>query len=118
VTVTGNRTEKAGAAKVLISAGGRSVTTGGTLDQKVAGAILTKIKGDRSDSSSADYLEVAGGAQLVKAVNVVFQADTLLSVVMGASTITLTPASVSIAGTKITLDGDVADEGALIVDNC
>ena len=37
---------------------------------------------------------------------------------MGASTITLTPASVSIAGTKITLDGDVADEGALVVDNC
>jgi type VI secretion system secreted protein VgrG len=118
VTVTGSRTEKAGAAKVLISGGGRSVNVGAALKQKVAGAILTKIKGDRSDSSSADYMEVAGGAQIVKAVNVTFEAESLLSVVMGASTITLTKASVSIAGTKITLDGDVADEGALIVDNC
>lgn len=118
VSVTGSRTEKAGAAKVIISGAGRSVTVGAALKHKVAGAILTKIKGARTDSSKGDFLEVAGGAQLIKAVNVVFQADSLLSVVMGASTITLTPASVSIAGTKITLDGDVADQAALIVDNC
>jgi type VI secretion system secreted protein VgrG len=118
VTVTGSRTEKIGAAKVILSGGGRAVTIGAGLKQKVAGAILTKIKGDRDDSSEGDFMEIAAGAQLVKAVNVSFEADDLLSVVMGASTITLTPASVSIAGTKITLDGDVADEGALIVDNC
>ena len=88
------------------------------LKQKVAGAILTKIKGARSDSSKGDFLEVAGGAQIIKAKNVKFEADSLLSVVMGASTITMTKASVSIAGTKITLDGDVADKGTLVVDNC
>jgi len=118
VTVTGARTETAGAAKVILSGAGRSVTVGAALKHKVAGAILTKIKGGRTDSSKGDFLEIAGGAQLIKAVNVVFQATDLLSVVMGASTITLTPASVSIAGTKITLDGEVADEGALVVDNC
>lgn len=118
VTVKGSRTEKAGAAKVILSAGGRAVTVGGSLKQKVAGAILVKIKEGRADSSEGDFLEVAGGAQLIKATNVVFQADDLLSIVMGASTITLTPDSVSIAGLKITLDGDVADEGALVVDNC
>ena len=95
------------------------LSTRGILGFEVkAGAILTKIKGARTDSSKGDFLEVAGGAQLIKAVNVVFEAESLLSVVMGASTITLTKASVSIAGTKITLDGDVADQGALIVDNC
>ena len=118
VTVTGSRKETAGAAKLVISGGGRAVTVGGGLTHKVAGAILTKIGGDRSDSSSADFLEVAGGAQIIKAVNVTFEAESLLSVVMGASTITLTKASVSIAGTKITLDGEVADEGVLVVDNC
>jgi type VI secretion system secreted protein VgrG len=118
VTVTGSRTENAGAAKVIVSGGGRAVTVGAGLKHKVAGAILTKIKGDRNDASSADFLEVAGGAQIIKAVNVTFEAQSLLSVVMGASTITLTKASVSIAGTKITLDGDVADEGVLVVDNC
>jgi type VI secretion system secreted protein VgrG len=117
LAITGSRTEKIGAAKVILSMGGRAVTVGTTLKHKVAGAILTKIKGDRSDSSEGDFLEVAGGAQIIKAVNVLFQAESLLSVVMGASTITLTKASVSIAGTKITLDGEVADEGALIMDN-
>lgn len=117
VTVKGSRTETAGAAKVILSAGGRAVTVGGSLKQKVAGAILTKIKADRSDSSEGSFLEVAAGAQLVKATNVVFKADDLLSVVMGASTITLTPASVSIAGTNITLDGECAETSALIADN-
>jgi type VI secretion system secreted protein VgrG len=117
VTVKGSRTEKAGAAKVILSAGGRAVTIGGSLKQKVAGAVLTKIKEDRSDSSEGDFLEVAGGAQLIKATNVIFTAEDLLSVVMGASTITLTKASVSIAGTSITLDGEVADEGLMVVDN-
>jgi type VI secretion system secreted protein VgrG len=48
---------------------------------------------------------------------VVFQASELLSVVMGGSTITLTPASVSIAGTKITLDGECNEVATLVADN-
>jgi type VI secretion system secreted protein VgrG len=117
VTVKGSRTETAGAAKVILSAGGRSVQIGGSLNQNVAGAILTKISADRQDQSQSDFLEVAGGAQIIKATNVVFQAETLLSVVMGASTITLTPASVSIAGAKITLDGQCDEQALLITDN-
>lgn len=117
VTVKGNRTEKAGAAKVIVARGGRAVKVGAKLDHKVVGAILTKIKGHREDSSEGDFLEIAGGAQIIKAASVRFEAEDLLSVVMGASTITLTKASVSIAGTKITLNGDVADEGLLVTDN-
>jgi type VI secretion system secreted protein VgrG len=117
VTVKGSRTETAGAAKVVISGGGRSVEVGAGLNHKVAGAIVTSIKGDRSDASEGDFLEVAGGAQIIKATNVVFQAEDLLSVVMGASTITLTPASVSIAGTKITLDGECDEAALLVADN-
>ena len=117
VTVAGSRTEKAGAAKVILTGGGRAVTVGGSLSQKVAGAIGTIIKGDRADESSGDFLEVAGGAQIMKATNVVFEAQDLLSVVMGASTITLTPATVSIAGTKITIDGECDETAALVVDN-
>ena len=115
--VTGARTEKAGAAKVIISGGGRIVKIGAGLKQKVAGAILTQLKADRSDSSQGDFLELAAGAQIIKATNVIFEADSLLSVVMGGSTITLTQASVSIAGTKITLDGEVAEQAALVGDN-
>jgi type VI secretion system secreted protein VgrG len=116
LTVKETRTESAGAAKIVI-ASGRAVEVGADLKQKVAGAILTQVSGDRSDDSGADFLEIAGGAQIVKATNVVFQADNVLSVVMGGSTITLTPASVSIAGTKITIDGECDEISTLVVDN-
>ncbi|WP_437605844.1 type VI secretion system tip protein TssI/VgrG [Sorangium sp. So ce834] len=113
VTVKGSRTETAGAAKVILAGGGRSVEVGTSLSQKAAGAILNQVAGDRHDVSETDFLEIAGGAQIVKATNVVFEAQTLLSVVMGASTITLTPASVSIAGTAITFDGDCGELGVI-----
>ncbi|WP_437972182.1 type VI secretion system tip protein TssI/VgrG [Sorangium sp. So ce260] len=117
VTVKESRTETVGAAKVILSGGGRAVEVGTGLKQKVAGAVLNKIGGDRADTTEGDFLEVAGGAQLIKATNVVFHADQLLSVVMGASTITLTPASVSIAGAKITLDGECDEVALLVTDN-
>ncbi|MGK3992002.1 type VI secretion system Vgr family protein [Sorangium sp. So ce1024] len=116
VTVKGNRTETAGAAKVILAGDGRCVEVGASLTQKAAGAILSQIAGDRQDVSQADFLEIAGGAQIVKATNVVFEAQTLLSVVMGASTLTLTPASVSVAGVRITFDGD-CDELGVIKEN-
>ena len=114
--IKGARTETAGAVKVVLAAGGRAVEVGGSLKQKVGGAILTKIAADRMDESAGDFLEIAAGAQLIKADNVVFEATSLLSVVMGASTITLTPASVSIAGTNIKLDGET-DELGIVKDN-
>jgi type VI secretion system secreted protein VgrG len=116
VTVKGSRTETAGLAKVILSGGGRAVDVGANLSQKVIGAIANKVTGDREDQSKGDFLDIAGGAQIITAKNVVFKAETILSVVMGASTLTLTPASVSIAGTSITLDGD-CDELGLIKDN-
>jgi type VI secretion system secreted protein VgrG len=117
VTVKGARTESAGAAKVILAKGGRAVQVTGTLKQKVAGAILTKISSDRTDASTAELLDVAGGAQIVKATNVVFQAKSLLSVVMGGATLTMTPSSVTIAGAKITIDGECDETAALIKDN-
>ncbi|XXT16020.1 type VI secretion system tip protein TssI/VgrG [Sorangium sp. So ce429] len=116
VTVKGSRTETAGAAKVILAGAGRSVEVGASLSQRAMGAILSRVAGDRQDVSETDFLEIAGGAQLVKATNVVFEAQTLLSVAMGASTITLTPASVSIAGVRITFDGD-CDELGVIKEN-
>ena len=117
LTVQGDRTENAGAVKLVLTAGGRAVQVGGSLTHRVAGAILNSIEGTRADAAKGAFTEIAGGAQIIKATNVVFEAKDLLSVVMGASTITLTPASVSIAGTKITLDGEVTEESALVADN-
>jgi type VI secretion system secreted protein VgrG len=117
ITTIGARTETIGGAKAILTASGRAVKVAGPLDHKVVGAILTKIGGDRSETSAGDYLEVAAGAQIIKATNVVFSAESLLTVIMGGSTITLTPGSVSIAGTNISLDGPCAEIAALVTDN-
>jgi type VI secretion system secreted protein VgrG len=113
----GSRTETTGAAKAVICFGGRGVTVGGSMTQKVAGAILTSVDASRVDGAGGTFTEVAGGAHIVKADNVTFEGQALVSFVMGASTITLTPASISIAGVSIKLDGATAETAALILDN-
>ena len=50
-------------------------------------------------------------------LTVVFEAKDMLTVVMGASILSLTPATVAILGVSAKLDGDVSDLAALIVDN-
>jgi type VI secretion system secreted protein VgrG len=117
ITVGGARAETTGAVKLIGSLAGVGTDTSGSMMHKVAGAILTKIAGDRSDGSSANYTEIAAGAHIIKATNVMFEAETMLSLVMGASTITLLPALVAIAGVSMKLDGAATDTGALVVDN-
>ncbi|MFT3764954.1 MAG: type VI secretion system tip protein TssI/VgrG [Minicystis sp.] len=115
--VGGNRTENTALAKAVIAVGGRGVEVGGAMMEKVAGAIITKIGGDRADNAGATFTEVAAGAHIVKADNVVLEGEGIVSLVMGASTITLTPASISIAGVSIKIDGATAETAALILDN-
>ncbi|MEP7120397.1 MAG: type VI secretion system tip protein TssI/VgrG [Byssovorax sp.] len=115
--IVGDRTEATGAAKAVIAVGGRGVEVTGSMTQKVAGAILAKIGGDMADTAATMFTEVAAGAHILKADTVVFEGETIVSFVMGASTITLTPASISIAGVSIKIDGAVAETAALILDN-
>lgn len=117
VLVGGDRTESTGAVKAVIAAGGRGVDVTGSMTTKVAGAILTMIGGDRNDNAEGLFTEVAAGAQIVKANSVTLEGDAVVSLVMGASTITLTPASISIAGVSIKIDGATAELAALILDN-
>jgi type VI secretion system secreted protein VgrG len=115
--IAGDRKEATGAAKAVIAVGGRGVEITGSMTQKVAGAILAKIGGDMADTAATMFTEVAAGAHILKADTVVFEGETIVSFVMGASTITLTPASISIAGVSIKIDGAVAETAALILDN-
>ena len=117
ITAGGGRTENTGAAKLVVAFGGRGVEIGGSMMHKVAGAILTSVDADRSDKTSAGFTEIAAGAHILKADNVTFEGETVVSFVMGASTITLTPASISIAGISIKIDGAAAETAALILDN-
>jgi type VI secretion system secreted protein VgrG len=112
--VVGARTEKAGAAKVLLVGGDRAVAAA-SLDHEVAGAIGAIVKGDRSEEASGDFTEVAVGAHVIQGTNVVFEAESLLSIVMGASTLTLTPSAIALAGVKVTFDG-TAVEGTAVLD--
>ena len=53
----------------------------------------------------------------MKCKSATFEGKNVVSFVMGASTITLTPASISIAGISIKLDGAAAETSILILDN-
>ncbi|WP_437282027.1 type VI secretion system tip protein TssI/VgrG [Sorangium sp. So ce375] len=117
VTVQGDRSETATGAKVIAVKAGRGVQVGGSMNVKVGGAIVNVANGDRVESSLGTYTELAGGAQIVKANNAVFEASGALTLVMGASILSLTPASVAIIGVSAKLDGDVSDTAALVLDN-
>jgi type VI secretion system secreted protein VgrG len=117
VMVGAARSENTGAAKIIATKGGRGVDVGGAMTQKVAGAIINKISGDKNESASASYTEIAAGAHLVKAANITFEADSMLTLVMGASTITLLPAAIMIAGTSVKLNGDAGETAAMILEN-
>lgn len=116
VIVGGPHNETIGALKVLVTAKDRGVSVGTTLTKTIGGAILNKIGGDRNDNAEAIYQEVAAGASIVKANNVTFEAQAMLSLVMGASTLTITPASVMIAGVSVKIDGATVDTG-IVIDN-
>jgi type VI secretion system secreted protein VgrG len=117
VTVGANRSESAGAAKVIATNGGRGVEVGTSFDVKVVGAVVNIADGDRAEEAGGTFTEIAAGAQMVQADKVIFEAKDMLTVVMGASIVSLTPATVAILGVSAKLDGDVSDLAALIVDN-
>ena len=109
------RSETTGGAKIIISAGGRGVEAS-ALSRQIGGAMIVAAKGDRTDTSGATLNDTAAGAQIIKAQNVTYEADALLSVTMGASTLVLTPASVSITGASIKVDANDTNLG-MVIDN-
>jgi type VI secretion system secreted protein VgrG len=116
VAVEGARSETTGAAKIVVSKGGRG-TKCASMTHNVTGAVLYKTKADLNDNAEGDLLDIAGGAQIIKATNVTFAAESLLTVVCGGSTLTLTPGSVTIAGATITIDATAPEVAALVKDN-
>ncbi len=115
--ITGNHTEKEGLAKVIVTFGGKAVDVTGAQKLMVGGAVLAKVDGDRSESCEGKFTEVAAGAHIVKAKNVTYEAEDLLTLVMGASIVLMTPHSVSLVGTSIKLDGAMTETSILTLDN-
>lgn len=105
-------TENTGAVKIIAAKGGRGVQVKGALTQMVGGAAINSIKGDREDKAGATLTEIAAGAEFVKADKISFEADGMLTLVMGASILMLSPAMVMLTGASAKFDGDVV--GALI----
>ncbi len=112
-----DRTETVGAVKAVLATGGRGVEVGAAMTHDVAAAVAIKAKAGLNDNSDGKLTDVAAGAQIVKATNVTFTAETLLTVVCGGSTLTLTPGSVTLAGATIKLDGVTPQTAAMIKDN-
>ncbi len=117
VVTSGSRVETIGALKAVLSTAGRGVKVGGAMTQTVGGAVAVISKGDIKDNSDGAISETVGGLHYTKATEVTYAAKSLLTVVCGGSTLTLTPASVTIAGATIKLDGVCPETAALVLDN-
>ncbi|HHH26941.1 MAG TPA: type VI secretion system tip protein VgrG [Polyangiaceae bacterium] len=115
--VCGSRVETVGAVKAVLATGGRGVTVGASMTHDVGAAVAIKTKAGLNDNSGGNLTDLALGAQVVKAINVTYTAESLLTVICGGSTLTLTPGSVTLAGAKVDLDGVVPQTAALIKDN-
>jgi type VI secretion system secreted protein VgrG len=109
-------TENTGAAKIIGTIGGRGVAINGVFTQNVGGALIYSVKGSKSDKAGASWTEVAGGAQFVKATNIVFEAETMLTLVMGASIIMMMPGMIMVTAVQAKLDGNVVGQ-MLTLDN-
>jgi type VI secretion system secreted protein VgrG len=107
MTVGTSITETTTGLKVLATADARKVAITGAFTQMVGGALIYSVKGDKTDAAGATYLELAAGAQFVKADKLVFEAETMLTLVMGASIITMLPGIILVAGVSVKLDGPV-----------
>jgi len=114
--VGGARTETTGAAKMLVTKGNHALEVG-SLAATIGGGVMAKVTGNRSDASAATWSEVAGGIEKIEAQEIVIEAQGMLTLTMGASIIALTPASASITGTNVKLDGAVVEMAPLIVTN-
>jgi type VI secretion system secreted protein VgrG len=115
--VGGNRSETATLAKVIYTPAGRSVDVTGSMSQKVAGLVYRKTDADLAETAGGSFTEVATGAQILKATNIVIEGETMVTLVMGASVLSVMPQMVTLAGASIKVDGEVIDEGALVLDN-
>lgn len=115
--VGGMRSETVGAVKIVATKGGRGVEVKGVMTQMVGGAVINKVKGNKNENAGATYTEIAAGASIVKADNVTFEAQGLLTFVMGGSIVVMTPASVSIVGASAKFDGPALEQAALVMDN-
>lgn len=117
-TIGGNCNETSGAAKVSLVFGAVGSEVGGNQDLKAAAAAIHLVTADRTETAGGMYTEVAAGAHIVKATNIIFEAETALTLVMGGTIVSLTPASVALLGAaSVKLDGDVAETAALVIDN-
>jgi type VI secretion system secreted protein VgrG len=86
------------------------------ISDQVGGALVAVVKGDRVDKTKAAYSDLAAGLQITKAKSIVLEAQSALVVQMGAASLVLSPASISITGAAIKLDGNTVDTG-IVMDN-
>lgn len=115
LAVGGVSTESTTGAKIIVCKGGRGVSAK-TLSCQTTGALINLVKGKRVDQAKAAYMDVAAGAQITTAKNIVLQAKAVLTISMGGASILLLPAAAIITGTNATLNGK-ADALGLVIDN-
>jgi len=113
-TVTGSKTSTFGGLDLKVIRSDDGVEVGGKRSLKVGGAYLMKIGGALVQEVKGTLMSIAAGALIAKSANTTVKAEDLLTLVAGASIITMTPSSITIAGTSVKVDAESAQKGSSV----
>ncbi|HXS17145.1 MAG TPA: type VI secretion system tip protein TssI/VgrG, partial [Polyangiaceae bacterium] len=116
VIVGGAKTEQTSAAKLIITQSTRAVEAG-MLSTTVGGAMIVKANGNRSLKAKTAVAETAGGMEKAEAANITIEGQMSVTLTMGGAVISMSPASISVTGANVTLDGNLIQVSPMNLNN-
>ncbi len=116
VMVGAAKTETTGGAKIIMTQSSRAVEAG-VLNTTIGGAMLVKADGDRSIKAKTAFAETAGGMEKVEAKNITIEGQASVTLTMGGAIISITPASISVTGANVTVDGNLIQVSPMNMNN-
>jgi hypothetical protein len=77
--------------KAIVSFADTSSSCDGDAMTKIAGAKVNLVDADRIETAGGMFTAISVGAKIVKADNIVFEAESAITLVMGASLLSIPP---------------------------
>lgn len=116
VIVGAAKTEQTSAAKLIMTQGTRAVEAG-MLNTTIGGAMIVKANGNRSLTAKTALAETAGGMEKAEAANITIEGQVSVTLTMGGAVISMSPASISVTGANVTLDGNLVQVSPMNLNN-
>ena len=83
----------------------------------MGGAMIVKANGNRSLTAKTALAETAGGMEKAEAANITIEGQVSVTLTMGGAVISMSPASISVTGANVTLDGNLVQVSPMNLNN-